>query len=492
MMRSFSPIRNHDGASFHSGGSPDGSVSASWVAGRCVAERKIIATPDVLREPRVEMASALRERLARYRIGAVVSVPLLTHAHVVGALSLSDATGRELTADELQTLQVFADQAALALDNARLYRSAQDSLVRLRETQAQLVQAAKMSAVGQLVSGVAHELNNPLSVIIGYGQLLLGRDAPPPLRRPVELMVAQGERMSKIVRNLLYFARQRPPERAAVDLLHVGDRRQPPACRVSVVRIRKEELEAVEPARPRRRPRSPDARPGVQADVMVVAAGRREQRSGVPPHGHVETQRVDPEGLGHREVGDLQVHVAEHGALGHLRLVRIPSGLGEQALEVERQRRHLELAARVGPLLARAVAVQLDPVPLRVGEVQRLADEVVGRAAQVPAGLEDAPERACEVYPPGNEQGEMEEARRAWRPRRRLGVGDQLDQRPVAGAEGGDPVVGREGAQPDRALVEVAQETDVADAEADRAEPGPGRQLTHRRRQRDRAAARTS
>jgi len=186
--------------------------------GRAVAERKLVVTPDILLEPRIELPPTVQERLATADVRAVVAVPLLTHERIIGALGLTDRTGREFTSDELQTLQAFADQAALAFENARLYATAQDSLTRLRDTQAQLVQAAKMSALGQLVSGVAHELNNPLSVIIGYGQLLLGREVPDKMRRPIELMVAQGDRMAKIVRNLLFFARQRPPERAAVKL----------------------------------------------------------------------------------------------------------------------------------------------------------------------------------------------------------------------------------------------------------------------------------
>jgi PAS domain S-box-containing protein len=193
------------------------------IAGRAVAERKAIVTPDALREPRLELAPEVRERLAAAGVCALVGVPLVTHERIIGALALADHTGREFSADELQALQAFADQAALALENARLYAAANDSLTRLRDTQAQLVQAAKMSALGQLVSGVAHELNNPLSVIIGYGQLLLSRETPPAMKRPVELMVAQGDRMAKIVRNLLFFARQRPPERVPVDLQAVLD-----------------------------------------------------------------------------------------------------------------------------------------------------------------------------------------------------------------------------------------------------------------------------
>ena len=191
------------------------------IAGRAVADRKVIVTPDVLREPRVEHTPERLALLTNHDIRAMIGIPLLTHERIIGALAVGDRTGREFSADEVQALQAFADQAALALENARLYAAAQDSLTRLRETQAQLVQAAKMSALGQLVSGVAHELNNPLSVIIGYGQLLLSREVPETMRRPVELMVAQGDRMAKIVRNLLFFARQRPPERAAVNLQSV-------------------------------------------------------------------------------------------------------------------------------------------------------------------------------------------------------------------------------------------------------------------------------
>jgi PAS domain S-box-containing protein len=189
--------------------------------GRAVAERRIVVTADILADPAIQLAAWVRERIRGSGYRAVVGVPLLTHDRVIGALGLGADQGSTFSRDELQTLEALADQAALAFENARLYASARDSLVRLRETQAQLVQAAKMSALGQLVSGVAHELNNPLSVIVGYGQLLLAREVPSAVLRPIELMVAQADRMAKIVRNLLLFARQRPAERTTVNLNEV-------------------------------------------------------------------------------------------------------------------------------------------------------------------------------------------------------------------------------------------------------------------------------
>jgi PAS domain S-box-containing protein len=191
------------------------------MTGLAIAERGAVSTPDLLADPRVALSDGVRRILTAHRYRSAAAAPMLTGERIVGAIAVGAEAGRIFTEDEMRVLQSVADQAALAFENARLYASARESLERLRETQSQLVQAGKMTALGQLVSGVAHELNNPLSVIIGYGQLLLHRQIPEPYRHPVELMVGQADRMARIVRNLLFFARQRAPERVAVDVNQV-------------------------------------------------------------------------------------------------------------------------------------------------------------------------------------------------------------------------------------------------------------------------------
>jgi signal transduction histidine kinase/CheY-like chemotaxis protein len=188
-----------------------------WIA----SHREPLFVEDIAADGRIMAAEwALSRDLVAFG-----GVPVAAGEELFGVLTLNLKRGRLPQGDDRAILPSFAAQAAVAMrnarlfaDNTRLYEEARQRLRELQDTQAQLLQAGKLSAVGQLVSGVAHELNNPLSVVIGYGQLLLSRGVPEEARRPIEAIVAQGARMAKIIQSLLLFSRQRKPERRPVDL----------------------------------------------------------------------------------------------------------------------------------------------------------------------------------------------------------------------------------------------------------------------------------
>ena len=92
------------------------------------------------------------------------------------------------------------------------------AMQQVQTTQQQLIQSEKLSAVGQFVAGVAHELNNPLTAVVGYSELLQSMSTDEKCRQNLDRITKSAHRCHKIVHSLLSFARQQPPERRQVEL----------------------------------------------------------------------------------------------------------------------------------------------------------------------------------------------------------------------------------------------------------------------------------
>jgi signal transduction histidine kinase len=165
----------------------------------------------------------------------ILSRPIRDLVDATGRIASGDLTARVSPAseDEVGVLgnafnRMAADlevaRAEVLMERADLERRVALRTAELERAQETLIQTEKMTAVGQLVAGVAHELNNPLTVVLGYAGLILERSHDPELRRKLELMSGEAERARKIVQNLLAFARKQKKERSRVDLNEVATR----------------------------------------------------------------------------------------------------------------------------------------------------------------------------------------------------------------------------------------------------------------------------
>lgn len=181
------------------------------VAEVCRTGSKIGANSYLMGPEQVEKYSPLREDKEvapnpYWKQGSRVVVPLQsTHGAYVGCITLDGPLDvARVTPEEMSKIELLGGDLAVTIGNTTLHR--------------QLLRSEKLAAIGQLVAGVAHELNNPLTSIVGYSELMSDEVPAGPARQKLEKLGREAQRMKRIIENLLRFARQNNLERKSANL----------------------------------------------------------------------------------------------------------------------------------------------------------------------------------------------------------------------------------------------------------------------------------
>ncbi len=241
------------------------------IVGRAVLSQQIEQIPDVHEDSEYSVPINAHGNPAR----ALVGVPLLGKDGVEGAIVLTRLEPGAFPMRQIEILQTFADQAVIAIENARLFDEVQTrtqelaaSLDNLRKAQDRLIQSEKLASLGQLTAGIAHEIKNPLNFISNYSALsrelvdelaeaikgdavneTAGREADEligAISRNLDKIVQHGKRADSIVKNMLLHSREGSGERSttnvnamleeALNLAYHGARAEKPGFNVTIVK----------------------------------------------------------------------------------------------------------------------------------------------------------------------------------------------------------------------------------------------------------------
>ena len=213
------------------------------VIGRALIEGRTIHIDDARADPNYTFSDAIKFGGIR----TVLGVPMLREGMPIGAMSLSRSEVRPFTEKQIELVATFADQAAIAIENVRLFESVEartrelaTSLEDLRTAQDRLVQTEKLASLGQLTAGIAHEIKNPLNFVNNFSAIsvelidelreaLAGANLDTKLRAQINevadmlqgnlaKVVQHGKRANSIVKNMLLHSRQGSQEHRPVDI----------------------------------------------------------------------------------------------------------------------------------------------------------------------------------------------------------------------------------------------------------------------------------
>ena len=211
--------------------------------GRALLEGRTVHIGNVRADPDYTFSEAIEKGGFK----TILAVPMLREGKAIGVLALTRIDMKPFTDKQIELVSTFADQAAIAIENVRLFESVQartrdlaKSLEDLRTAQDRLVQTEKLASLGQLTAGIAHEIKNPLNFVNNFSSVsaeLVGElqealqrvhfdkktgsevnEITDMLRGNLEKVVQHGKRADLIVKNMLLHSRQGSGEHRPIDI----------------------------------------------------------------------------------------------------------------------------------------------------------------------------------------------------------------------------------------------------------------------------------
>ena len=193
-------------------------ADAKEVVTLCTKEMKPIIVKDAVKDPRV--SNEFRKALG---VNEFVCVPLIAKNEPIGVIVADNVYTAEPISDErVNTLTMFVNQASLAIENAVTYKSLEDKIDQLTETQQRLIRSEKLAAIGSMSSYVAHEIRNPLVTIGGFAKTLSRftfTDAK--IKVNIDIIIEEVKHLEKILNNITDFAKPSKPEKIDVQLCEI-------------------------------------------------------------------------------------------------------------------------------------------------------------------------------------------------------------------------------------------------------------------------------
>jgi len=174
-------------------------------ASRAVMEKKIVFVPDTSREKEID-----RELVRRFSISSFAIAPLMAKEKVVGVIVVDNpSSGRTISRDDLRFLQLFVNQAGMAIENSMLYNRLEDANRSLREAREHLIQRERLSTIGEMATSIAHEIKGPLVSIGGFARRL-ERSIPASITEHgvATTIVREVERLERMLTDILSYSRQ--------------------------------------------------------------------------------------------------------------------------------------------------------------------------------------------------------------------------------------------------------------------------------------------